>query len=147
MYRGTAVSGAERTSSRWLVSIIDITEQKKADEALKEAHATLEQPFRERTADLIALNRELQAEIETRRRAEQDLFKMEERFDRVFETASDFLFVRDRELRYTHQWRSRRALRGDTARFDGFHRSRPVRSRDRRSFQRQRHESLERRSG
>lgn len=75
---------------------------KKAEEALKEAHATLEQPVRERTADLTALNGELQAEIETRRRAEQNLFKTEERFDRVCETASDPLFVRDRELRYAH---------------------------------------------
>lgn len=57
----------------YLMIIRDITERKAAESALKEARDTLEQRVRDRTADLEALNEKLCGEVETRRRAEEEL--------------------------------------------------------------------------
>jgi len=51
----------------------DITAQKQAEEALKKAHDELERRVQERTAKLAQANKELQAEIAERKRAEQAL--------------------------------------------------------------------------
>lgn len=51
----------------------DITERKKAEEALRLAHAELEQRVRERTEELAAANRELSTEISERKDVERQL--------------------------------------------------------------------------
>jgi two-component sensor histidine kinase len=52
---------------------MEIAERKKAEEALKEAHAKLEKRVEERTAELRKTNQELRKEIEERKRAEARL--------------------------------------------------------------------------
>lgn len=51
----------------------DMTERKKAEDAIKNARDELEERVRERTAQLVETNRELRAEIEVRQRVEESL--------------------------------------------------------------------------
>lgn len=94
--------GHEHSFSRVLVSIVDITDRKLAEEAMLMAHDALEERVRERTHELSESNRQLTQEIHERKRAEQALRRSEERFRAIFETAQDCIFVKDRQLRYTH---------------------------------------------
>ncbi len=94
--------GHEQSLSRVLVSIVDITDGKLAEKALREAHDALEERVRERTYELSESNRQLTREIHERGRVEQALRRSEERFRAIFETAQDCIFVKDRLLRYTH---------------------------------------------
>jgi PAS domain S-box-containing protein len=59
--------------------LIDITDKKKAEEALLEAYDTLEQKIRERTSDLRIANEKLQRQIAERKGVEETLRKSEER--------------------------------------------------------------------
>src|SRR4030042_2443318 len=52
----------------------------RAEQALKQAHADLEQRVHQRTEELFTANRRLQQEIEQRKRAEDALRESEERF-------------------------------------------------------------------
>ena len=65
----------------------DVSERKRAEEALRRAHDELEARVRERTAALTAANAALQAEIAERRRAEAALRASEEYFRTVYEAA------------------------------------------------------------
>ncbi len=58
---------------RYLVTIHDLTERKRAEEALRRAHDQLEERVRLRTSDLVEANRRLQDEIQERTRAEEVL--------------------------------------------------------------------------
>jgi PAS domain S-box-containing protein len=49
----------------------DVTEQKRAEEALQKAHDQLEERVKQRTAELADANRQLQQEVAERRRAEE----------------------------------------------------------------------------
>ena len=51
----------------------DITERKRAEEALQRAHDELETRVQERTAELLSANQALQAEIAERKRAEEEI--------------------------------------------------------------------------
>lgn len=66
----------------------DISDRKKAEDALLKAHEELEDRVRDRTAELAAVNRELG--------------ESEARFRAMFEAAEDCMFVQDLDLRYTH---------------------------------------------
>ena len=54
-------------------AVVDVTERKRAEVALLEAHRELERKIEERTADLMATNARLQKEIEERKQAEEAL--------------------------------------------------------------------------
>ncbi|MGA1795291.1 MAG: sigma 54-interacting transcriptional regulator [bacterium] len=58
----------------------DITAQKQAETALLEARRELEQRVKQRTADLIAANKQLQEEVFVRKQIEKALRESEERF-------------------------------------------------------------------
>lgn len=57
----------------WVAVVSDITERKRSEEALRIAHDELEMKVRERTADLLRTNEQLQAEITERQALEQAL--------------------------------------------------------------------------
>jgi PAS domain S-box-containing protein len=80
----------------------DITKRKEAELTLRTLHLELEQKVQERTKELWEANETLRQEIADRQRAEDELRRTEERFRAVFESAQDCIFIKDRELRYTH---------------------------------------------
>jgi PAS domain S-box-containing protein len=59
----------------------DLTERKRAEDALRQLHQDLERRVRERTADLAASNQALEAEVAERQRAEQALREADRRKD------------------------------------------------------------------
>jgi PAS domain S-box-containing protein len=65
----------------------DLTEHKRAEEAIRRAHQELELRVQERTADLRQTVTALQAEITQREAAEQALRESEERYRKLFESA------------------------------------------------------------
>jgi PAS domain S-box-containing protein len=63
----------------------NITDRKRAEEALQKAHDDLEVKIKERTAELTRANELLQREVEERRRAEEALERSERQFRNYFE--------------------------------------------------------------
>jgi len=80
----------------------DVTERKQAEQVRQRMHAELERKVRERTREIVKANDKLRKEVEDRERAESELHRSEERFRAVFESAQDCIFIKDRDLRYTH---------------------------------------------
>ncbi len=64
-----------------LLTMLDITERKKAEEALTKAHDEMAQRVDERTAELSVLNKKLAQDITERKKAEEALRKSEERLE------------------------------------------------------------------
>lgn len=63
---------------------IDVTQRKKAEEALRRAHDNLEIQVAERTADLVQLNWQLSIEVQERKEAEKQARANEEILERIF---------------------------------------------------------------
>ena len=71
--QSVAVERNEGNAIQLRTAVVDITERKRAEEAIFEAHSQLERRIVERTADLLASNVQLQEEIEERKRVEGEL--------------------------------------------------------------------------
>ncbi len=80
----------------------DVTERKQTELARQRMQDELEQRVAERTRELVVANDKLRQEIAERQRAESELRRSEERFRAVFESAQDCIFIKDRDLNYTH---------------------------------------------
>jgi anti-anti-sigma factor len=76
-----------------ILVIIDITNRKKAEEALQKSNKELELMVRSRTAELEQVNRELQREINERKRTEQKLIKEQQQFNDVLEHLPAYLIL------------------------------------------------------
>ena len=87
---------------------IDITERKRAEEALQKAHDELEQRVKERTAELSRANEHLRYEVEERKRVEDALRQSEEKYRTLLETSSDAVLMTDLQGHITYA--SRRAV-------------------------------------
>ena len=73
------LNDAQGSVTDWLWSTTDITELKRAEEALRQAHDQLELRVQQRTADLAAAYGELRKAIDARKRLEHELLDITER--------------------------------------------------------------------
>jgi PAS domain S-box-containing protein len=76
-------------------ALLDITAQKRAEQALHETNAELEQRVAARTADLVAANTRLQNEINERQQAEQSLRSSEARFATFMQHFPGLAYIHD----------------------------------------------------
>ena len=77
----------------------DVTERRRAEEALRQANEQLEQRVLERTRDLAATNEHLQAEIAQRESAEENLLRAKQQAEQANEAKTEFLSRTSHELR------------------------------------------------
>ncbi len=77
----------------------DITEQKRAEELMKNAQAVLEKRVANRTAELERTNRLLKEQIAERARIENDLRESELRYRSTIDAMGDAIHVVDKDLR------------------------------------------------
>jgi two-component system CheB/CheR fusion protein len=77
----------------------DLTERKRAEDELRQAHDSLEQRVRERTAELAATNATLRAEVEERRRLEEELHHRVAELAEADRHKNEFLAMLAHELR------------------------------------------------
>lgn len=78
-----------------IVFALDITERKKAEEALQKAHAELELRVQERTAELLHANTVLEKQIAERKCMEEALRRSEERYRALYEDNPSMCFTVD----------------------------------------------------
>jgi two-component system sensor kinase FixL len=83
-------------------AITDITERKKNELALQQARRQLEQRVAERTAELTRINRDLEREIENRRRAEAATADSEARLRAILDNTPAHIFIKDLAGRYLY---------------------------------------------
>ncbi|MEE8612897.1 MAG: MHYT domain-containing protein, partial [Nitrospirales bacterium] len=81
-------------------SVTDITERKRAEQALKEAHEGLERKVTERTKELSQTNIRLQEEIAERQRGEEALREAEKKYHSIVENAVEGIYQSSPEGRY-----------------------------------------------
>ncbi len=83
----------------WVSVVRDITERRRAEDEIKKLNEELERRVIERTAQLEAINKDLQKEITERKRAEEELKKHEERLEEIVEERTQK--IRELELQRT----------------------------------------------
>ncbi len=91
-----------RGEALFLCVVRDITDRKRAEAATLRAKEQLEQRVLERTQELQHKNEQLRREMAAREKVENELRSSEERFRALFEAAEDWIFLKDRNLRFTH---------------------------------------------
>jgi PAS domain S-box-containing protein len=80
----------------------DVTEQRRAEDALRRAHEELENRVQERTAALIQANAALQTEITTRKEIEAALRESEERFRLFMDYNPAIAWMKDEQGRHVY---------------------------------------------
>jgi PAS domain S-box-containing protein len=82
-----------------IVILRDVTESKRAEEVLRQAHHELEQRVEERTSELLRANELLRQEIEERKRAEEELSLQKTYFQHLFDNSPEASVILDDEDR------------------------------------------------
>ena len=85
------------------VILRDVTTEKRAEEALQKTHDELEQRVKERIAELVLINENLQKEIVDHQHAEAEFVKSKAMFKAVVESLPFDVFVLDTDNRYILQ--------------------------------------------
>ncbi len=79
-----------------VASLLDITQRKQAEEALREARDELEDRVKERTAELVQTNEDLQSEITQRKKAQEKI----KRYSMAVEASDDSIYMIDSNYCY-----------------------------------------------
>ena len=90
-FRISRISGSE--PPEFVTVVRDVTERRRAEEALQRARDELDLRVRERTTELAEANEELQAEIAERRHVEETLRHSEEHFRSLTRNALDVIVI------------------------------------------------------
>ncbi|WP_321504706.1 PAS domain S-box protein [uncultured Methanoregula sp.] len=98
----TAIPVIISGKSLLLESFLDITDRKRAEDAMQTAYAELEQKVRERTRELFELNRNLQIEANERKKIMEELKVSEEKYRSLVEQTNDIVFQIDKNGRITY---------------------------------------------
>ncbi len=93
MWSNTALLDHEGSVEYVIGTGIDITERRKAEEALQKAHDELEIKVQERTAELVKANEKLTQEIDERKKMEGALRESEEKYRNLVERANDGVII------------------------------------------------------
>jgi PAS domain S-box-containing protein len=90
----------ERSPLRWECFVLDISKQKSAEGALREALDGLEKKVRDRTSDLARAVRELRAEVAERKLTERSLRRMSRILDARFTSELNPFVILDRDFNF-----------------------------------------------
>jgi PAS domain S-box-containing protein len=93
----TSVPVSIAGKSLLLESFLDITDRKRAEDAMQMAYAGLEQKVRERTKELFEMNRSLQNEANERKKVMEELQISEEKYRSLVEQTNDIVFHIDKD--------------------------------------------------
>jgi PAS domain S-box-containing protein len=96
----TPVRDVDSSVGAAVAVIIDITERKRAEQEVQKTLTGQEVRATENAKELVLANRELRVEVAERRRAQEALQLLEERFSAIVETSLDCVFIKDQSLNY-----------------------------------------------
>jgi PAS domain S-box-containing protein len=97
---GTSVKRPGRGDSALRVAVTDITERKRAEEAIRGLHDELEHRVAERTVELDRSNEQLVVEIAERNIAELSLHESEDRLRGMMDHSPNLIFMKDLQGHY-----------------------------------------------
>ena len=105
LIEGIVLEGGPENEKQCRIAIIDISERKLAESALRHAHDELEERVRERTAELVRANEQLSREIRERQQIQTDLQverdnfrKLSQEFHTLLNAISDTLILLSPDL-------------------------------------------------